>query len=93
MFLGRGGRGGSGPVGAGPGADANVVVEFGLFGSETVPSDFDRAARGRDGSLINGFGGGSSLSCIGRDDERGGICGESVRGISGFAINCSTEAD
>ena len=79
MFLGNGGRGGNGPVGAGPGADANVFVEFGLFGSETVPNDFDRAARGRDdSSLVSGFGGGTSVSCIGREDERGGIGGDDV---------------
>lgn len=94
MFLGRGGRGGKGPVGAGPGADANVFVELGLLGSETVPNDFDRAARGRhDGSLMSGLGEGASDSCIGREAERGGICGKSVMATSGFAINCSTEAD
>ena len=94
MFLGRGGRGGKGPVGAGPGADANVFVELGLLGSETVPNDFDRAARGRhDGSLVSGAGGGTPGSCIGRDAERGGICGKSVIATSGFAISCSTEAD
>jgi hypothetical protein len=79
MFLGSGGNGGSGPVGAGPGADANVFVELGLFGSETVPNDFERATRGRhDSSLESGFGGGTSVSCIGREDERGGIGGDSV---------------
>jgi hypothetical protein len=79
MFLGSGGRGGKGPVGAGPGAFANVFVELGLFGSETVPNDFDRAARGRfDSSLLIGTGGGTSLSFIGREDERGGIGGDSI---------------
>lgn len=94
MFRGRGGKGGRGPVGAGPGADANVFVELGLFGSETVPNDFDRAARGLDdGSLMSGSGAGTSDSFIGREAERGGICGKSVTGTSGFGINCSTEAD
>lgn len=94
MFLGRGGRGGKGPVGAGPGIDAIVFNELGLLGSETVPNDFDRAARGRhDGSLVSDSGGGTSDSCIGREAERGGICGKSVIATSGLAINCSTEAD
>lgn len=94
MSLGKGGRGGKGPVGAGPGADANVFVELGLLGSETVPNDFDRAARGRhDGFLASGLGGGTSDSCIGREAERGGICGKSDSATSGFGINCSTEAD
>jgi hypothetical protein len=81
MFLGSGGNGGKGPVGAGPGALANVFVELGLFGSETVPNDFDRAARGLprlDSSLVSGCGGDTSVSCIGREDERGGIGGQAV---------------
>jgi hypothetical protein len=81
MFLGSGGNGGKGPVGAGPGAFANVFVELGLLGSETVPSDFDRAARGLprdDSSLVSGSSGGTSVSCVGREDERGGIGGEAV---------------
>lgn len=74
MFLGRGGKGGSGPVGAGPGAAAKVLVLLGLLGSETVPSDFDRAALGRDGLLVSAFaGGGMSVSCIGLEIDRGGI--------------------
>lgn len=94
MFLGRGGRGGKGPVGAGPGADENVFVELGLLGSETVPNDFDRAARGRhDGSRVGGSRVGTPASFIGREAERGGICGRSVVTTSGFGINCSTEAD